>query len=117
MKSRLQNDTDRALEIIMKNTDPELTPTAAAAKACENNPELAQQLETEKAARYATRPAPAIDRREMMLGGNPLIEPDHKAMIERLRATAACSTLHEQVTIDEADLRQLLAFADKVIFG
>ncbi len=85
----------------MENNDPELTPTAAAAKDYENNP-----------ARYATTPAPKLDRHEMMMGANRLIEPNHRAMLARLREIAANATLHQQVLIDEADLRQLIALAD-----
>ena len=47
---------------------------------------------------------------------NQLIEPDHKPMLARLREIAANATLHQQVTIDEADLRQLLAWADAAVF-
>ena len=59
----------------------------------------------------------SLDGRQNMADSNSILEPDHRAMLERLNNVAAKAQLHESVKIDEADLRQLLAFANKLFFA
>ncbi len=46
-----------------------------------------------------------------------ILEKDHGPMLKRLRKIAAKAVKKEKVTIDEADLRTLLAFADEALFA
>ncbi len=52
----------------------------------------------------------------MNIPGNQIIEIDHKAMVTRLRKVAAEARRYSQVSVDEADLRQLLAFAEECLW-
>lgn len=47
---------------------------------------------------------------------NTLIDSKHAEMIDRLSPIASAARLHDMVEIDEVDLRQLLAFANTVVY-
>lgn len=49
--------------------------------------------------------------------GHPQDAPPPNAVMERLRLIAAQAQIHERVSIDEADLRELLALANNELFA